>query len=89
MHINWGFISGRACSVVDPRGGGGGISGVCTLPGGSSPGGYSLGGVLRGVNLQGGGLSPAFERNAVSIIGSIQQQHGDGDNGNTADSVQG
>ena len=65
MHINLGFISGRACSVVDPRGV---ISGVCTSTRGLIPGGYSLGGFSGGVNLQGGGLSPAFQCRLFSDI---------------------
>jgi len=47
MHINWGFISGRACSVVDPRGF---ISGVCTSTGGEVfiSGGLQFGGFFSG-----------------------------------------
>ena len=64
MHINWGFISRRACSVVDPRGV---ISGVCTR-GGFISGGLQFGVFLRGLISR--GLSPAFGADTVLKLGA-------------------
>ena len=78
MHMNWGgFIAGRACWVVDPRGGV--ISRVCTSTGGFISGVTVLGvfsggyyqGVISGIRWGQVGAEKNFMSPKFRILGNV------------------